>query len=80
MADLDDLDSKLSTIQYAVMGVEAALQDTNKHLEEVVKLLKGLVADAGRLENGVLLRRSFFLLHFGTKISTFYHGEGSGGF
>ena len=45
MADLDDLESKLTEIHYALMGTEGTLQEINTNLEEMVKLLKTLVAE-----------------------------------
>jgi len=45
MAELDDLESKLSDIHFAVMGTEGTLQEINTNLEEILKVLKNLLAE-----------------------------------
>jgi hypothetical protein len=66
------------------MGVEAALQDTNKHLEEVVKLLKGLVAEMKKKkrspEQDTVLQPPRIRERRESGDLSVYHGEGSGGF
>lgn len=48
MADLDDIESKLSAIHYAVVGLEDVLRETNTLLQQMVKLLKNLLDETKR--------------------------------